>query len=118
MKKANQPAPTPFGSVWVLAPEQSCVPTKTPDPSGERSPPPSSAISEAAPDAVNHPKHYIEGRKFENWDVLDDWFPNDPLKWNAGKYLCRAGRKGEEVEDLEKAVAYIQRRIRRIKHGN
>ena len=34
---------------------------------------------------------------------------------NAIKYIWRAGDKGDEVEDLEKAKWYIQREIDRLK---
>jgi hypothetical protein len=61
-------------------------------------------------DPVNHPGHYTFGR-FEVIDVLEDWFPVDPLLWQVGKYLARAGRKGSLIEDLKKAAWYLQRRI-------
>lgn len=65
-------------------------------------------------DPVNHPKHYTFG-KYEVIDVLEDWFDKDPLLWQVGKYIARAGRKGNEVEDLEKAKWYLERRIARAK---
>jgi hypothetical protein len=61
-------------------------------------------------DPVNHPGHYTFG-KYEVIDVLEDWFPTDPLLWQVGKYIARAGRKGSLVEDLKKAAWYLQRRI-------
>ena len=63
-------------------------------------------------DSVNHPNHYCEGRKYEPWDVIVDW-ELDYLTGSAVKYLSRAGRKDQnkEVEDLRKAVAYIEKRI-------
>jgi hypothetical protein len=61
-------------------------------------------------DPVNHPGHYTFG-KYEVIDVLEDWFPSDPLLWQVGKYIARAGRKGSRVEDLKKAAWYLQRRI-------
>lgn len=63
---------------------------------------------------VVHPAHYNTSG-FEVWDVLDAWFPNDPQKWNAGKYLARAEHKGSEIENLEKAKQYIDRRIAKLK---
>ncbi|GAB6392026.1 MAG: DUF3310 domain-containing protein [Treponematales bacterium] len=65
-------------------------------------------------DSVNHPPHYTFGR-FEVIDVLEDWFPTDPLLWQVGKYIARAGRKGNAVEDLEKAAWYLHRRIEKEK---
>jgi len=41
-------------------------------------------------DNVNHPNHYTFGR-YEVIDVLEDWFPTDPLLWQVGKYIARAG---------------------------
>lgn len=53
----------------------------------------------------------------ESWDVLDALFPDDPLLWNATKYLTRYGRKGasnRRIVDLRKAVEYIERRISKL----
>lgn len=58
-------------------------------------------------DAVKHPSHYVNGRKYEPKDVIRDWDLNFNLG-NAVKYLSRAGRKGDKVEDLRKAQEYIQ----------
>jgi hypothetical protein len=46
---------------------------------------------------VNHPGHYTFG-KYEVIDVLEDWFPTDPLLWQVGKYIARADRKGNMNE--------------------
>lgn len=64
-------------------------------------------------DNVNHPNHYCEGRKYEPWDVIVDW-QLDYLTGSAVKYLSRAGRKdpSKETEDLRKAIAYIEKRIK------
>lgn len=64
-------------------------------------------------DPVNHPKHYTFGN-FEVIDVLQDWFPNNPLLWQVGKYIARAERKGRTLEDLRKAMFYLQREIERL----
>lgn len=51
----------------------------------------------------------------QSWDLLDALFPDNPLLWNAGKYLTRYGRKGDaskRVEDLRKAVTYLERAIK------
>jgi len=61
-------------------------------------------------DSVVHPAHYTFGR-FEVIDVLEDWFPKDPLLFNVGKYIARAAHKGRELEDLKKARFYLERRI-------
>lgn len=58
-------------------------------------------------DNVKHPSHYAEGRKFEPKDVIRDWGLNFNLG-NAVKYLSRAGRKDDLIQDLKKAQQYIQ----------
>jgi len=65
-------------------------------------------------DSVKHPPHYTFGR-FEVIDVLEDWFPADPLLWQVGKYIARAGRKGNIAENLEKTAWYLRRRIEKEK---
>lgn len=71
-------------------------------------------------DMVNHPTHYnaVEGMP-EVWDILDAFFPDNPLLWNAAKYLLRAGKKegNKELQELEKLVQYAQRRIEKLKGG-
>lgn len=39
-------------------------------------------------------------------------------KGNAMKYIWRAGEKGKEIEDLEKAVWYLQDEIQLLKAGH
>lgn len=56
---------------------------------------------------VSRPRHYCEGRKYEPKDVIRDWGLNFNLG-SAVKYLSRAGRKGDIIEDLEKAKQFIQ----------
>lgn len=63
-------------------------------------------------DNVNHPKHYTEGRKYEPIDIIEDW----GLGMHAGnavKYISRAGRKGDVIEDLEKARWYVDRYVQK-----
>ena len=64
-------------------------------------------------DAVNHPSHYT---KYGAEVILITEHMNF-CRGNAVKYLCRAGLKegSDELEDLEKAVWYIQREISRLK---
>ena len=64
-------------------------------------------------DPVNHPSHYTEGRKYEPIKVIEDW-KLDYCLGNALKYISRAGRKQDAVEDLKKAVWYIQREITKL----
>jgi len=63
--------------------------------------------------AINHPSHYNQG-KFEVIDVIHDWKLGFDLG-NAVKYIARAGYKDEAkyVEDLQKAIFYINDEIKR-----
>jgi len=65
-------------------------------------------------DMVNHPPHYTRN-KWEVIDVLEEFFPNDPLLFNVGKYIMRHEHKGQSLQDLEKAMWYLQRRINKLK---
>lgn len=66
------------------------------------------------PENVNHPSHYNFG-KYEVIDVIDDWKLGFSLG-NAVKYIARAGKKDptKEIEDLRKAVFYINHEIERL----
>jgi len=64
-------------------------------------------------DAVNHPSHYAEGRKYEPKDVIRDWGLNFNLG-NAVKYISRAGKKDDIVQDLKKAKQYLEFEIEAI----
>lgn len=61
-------------------------------------------------EAIDHPSHYAEGRKYEPIDVIEDWQLGFCLG-NALKYISRAGRKTDDIEDLKKAIWYIDRHI-------
>ena len=63
---------------------------------------------------VNHPSHYADGRKYEPIDVIHDWELNFNLG-NTVKYISRAGRKDDIVQDLEKAKFYLDAEIEYIK---
>ena len=58
-------------------------------------------------DAVNHPSYYNRG-KIEVIDFIEDW-KLDFSMGNFVKYMCRAGRKDDAVQDLEKAKWYLTR---------
>lgn len=58
-------------------------------------------------DPVSRPSHYTEGRKYEPRKVIADWGLNFNLG-NAVKYISRAGRKKDKIEDLRKAIQYIE----------
>ena len=58
-------------------------------------------------DNIKHPSHYAEGRNYEPKDVIRDWGLNFNLG-SAVKYISRAGRKDDIVQDLKKAQQFIQ----------
>lgn len=64
-------------------------------------------------DMVNHPKHYSADRKYEPIDVIEDWQLGFILG-NAVKYISRAGRKENAIEDLLKAKFYIEYEIKKL----
>lgn len=68
-------------------------------------------------DPVNSPAHYNDG-KIEVIDYIEDKKLGFCLG-NAIKYISRAGKKdpGKEVEDLSKAIWYINRRIKEIQEA-
>lgn len=75
-------------------------------------------------DVVNAPKHYAWlgnalAEQVENvgdvevFHVLMAAFDKDPLLWQVGKYLLRAGRKDDRKQDLKKARWYLDKAIER-----
>jgi hypothetical protein len=67
-------------------------------------------------DPINNPSHYAEGRQFEPIDVIEDWELNFRLA-NTVKYISRAGRKKDILEDLRKARWYLDREIQHLEVG-
>ena len=73
-------------------------------------------------DNVNHPSHYTDG-KIEVIDYIEDKQLGFCLG-NAVKYISRAGKKKsvkmsnkeKEIEDLNKAIWYIERRIKELQN--
>jgi hypothetical protein len=64
---------------------------------------------EQAPDMVNHPPHYtVNG--IEVIDVIENYKLNYRLG-NVVKYVLRADLKGNRLQDLKKALWYLQREI-------
>lgn len=57
--------------------------------------------------------HYMT-MGIEPWDVVDSWSDEQKIgfyRGNALKYLMRMGRKDENVQELRKAVHYIEKLI-------
>ena len=55
------------------------------------------------------PSHYKRGT-IEVWDFIRDQGLNYHLG-NAIKYICRAGYKDSKVDDLKKAIHYLQNEL-------
>lgn len=64
-------------------------------------------------DSVNHPPHYNFG-SIEVIDAIEDWRLGFH-EANAVKYIARAKHKGKELEDLRKAVWYLNRKIESLR---
>jgi hypothetical protein len=67
---------------------------------------------------VNHPEHYGGSENvYEAIKVIDAWELGFSLG-NTVKYISRAGKKDsdKEIQDLEKALWYLQRKIDLIKN--
>ena len=68
-------------------------------------------------DYVNHPDHYTDGG-IETIDFIEAKNMSFHLG-NAIKYISRAGKKdsSKTIEDLQKAIWYIERYINLLKKG-
>ena len=72
------------------------------------------SVEENKKEMVDHPKHYNMG-KYEAIDVIEDW----NLGFNLGntvKYISRGGHKDNILQDLKKALWYLDREIKRIEN--
>lgn len=63
-------------------------------------------------DNINHPSHYTDGN-IEVIDYIEDKQFNFHLG-NVVKYISRAGKKGDTLEDLKKAQWYLNRYIKKL----
>jgi len=67
---------------------------------------------------VNHPQHYGGGNNpYEVIKIIEN-LEMDFHLGNTFKYIVRAGKKdsNKEIQDLEKALWYLQRKIDLIKN--
>jgi hypothetical protein len=66
------------------------------------------------PDFINHPPHYGSGA-YEHVKVAEAWgLVENAFIYNCTKYLARADKKGNRIEDLKKARWYLDREIKRL----
>ena len=70
-----------------------------------------------ATDVINAPSHYVEGRKIEPIEVIEDWDLSHHFAC-ALKYIARAGRKENEIHDIKKAIWYLERRMMLVENRN
>ena len=61
----------------------------------------------AKEELIHYPKHY-QGKSLQSIDVIEDFNLNFNLG-NAVKYILRAGKKDDKVQDLKKAIWYLER---------
>ncbi len=69
-------------------------------------------MTTATTDTIERPPHYTFS-SIEPIAAIEAW----QLGFHLGcvvKYVCRAGRKGNKVEDLKKARWYLDREIARL----
>ena len=57
--------------------------------------------------------HYDNGKDYDVIDIINDFNLNFS-RGNILKYICRAGKKKDELQDLLKAKDYLEREIERI----
>lgn len=64
---------------------------------------------------VNHPEHYQfgENNQYEAIKVIEAWDLDFHLG-NTVKYISRAGKKDKELQDLKKALWYLERKINNL----
>ena len=72
-------------------------------------------VEKCKSESVNHPAHYGGDTLYEAIKVIEAWELGFCLG-NAVKYISRAGKKDKtkEIEDLKKAVWYINRHIEKL----
>ena len=63
-----------------------------------------------------NPPYYNRG-KIQVWDFIRDQELNYHLG-NVIKYVCRAGHKGDPLEDLDKAIHYLINERDYLRHGS
>ncbi len=70
----------------------------------------------ASSENVDHPQHYGGDTQYEVIKVLEAWDLDFHLG-NVVKYVARAGKKdkSKEIQDLEKALWYLKRKIEVLK---
>ena len=73
-------------------------------------------MTKSEKETVDHPLHYGGDTVYETIKVIEAWDLNFSLGCVV-KYVSRAGKKGDALEDLEKARWYLDREIQRSEGG-
>ena len=69
----------------------------------------------AQKELVNHPQHYGgKDNPYEAIKVIENWNLGFCLG-NTIKYISRAGKKDDTIQELEKALWYLKREIKTLK---
>ena len=67
-----------------------------------------------AKESVNHPEHYGgENNQYEAIKVIEAWNLGFHLG-NVVKYISRAGKKDNVIQELKKAKWYLERKIEQL----
>lgn len=70
-------------------------------------------------EAVAHPLHYGGDAPYEVIKVAEAWdFDKDAYLFNVLKYIARHETKGKPLEDLRKALWYLERKIVRLEEAS
>jgi hypothetical protein len=73
-------------------------------------------IEHRVKEQVNHPSHYGGAdNPYEAIKVIEAW----GLGFNLGntvKYISRAGKKGDHLVDLQKALWYLEREVKNLQN--
>lgn len=67
-------------------------------------------------DNVNQPAHYQTASGLEAIEVIEAFFDDNYHLGNVFKYIARAGKKNNRLEDLEKSAWYLAREIERTRN--
>lgn len=63
---------------------------------------------------INHPQHYGgKENPYEAIKVIEAW-GLDFCLGNTVKYISRAGKKDNTVQDLKKAIWYLERKVAQL----
>jgi hypothetical protein len=84
----------------------------TPGPADAASAVPETLVETDQTDPVNHPRHYTSHPSGVECITVTEWMSFN--LGNAVKYIWRAGMKGYQIEDLQKARWYLDREIKRL----